>query len=155
VSDADPAARLARERTRLDATSLGLRLVATGRATVDLDRAEADAREAMDVRRISAAGDDELLGAHCRIVATQRGDAIVLLEPSTEGRLAAALAKFGEHHVVDYVAGTGDVVRTAAAAGVALSAVAGGPFGRQRLVLGGPRWGPFVVIVEQAATIDR
>jgi hypothetical protein len=154
MSDANPTTQLAHERARLKAMGLGLRLIAPGRATVDLDRAEAGVRDALHVRRISAADDDNVLGARCRIVTTERGDAIVLLEPSTEGRLAAALARFGEQHVVDYVAGGADVVQAAAAAGVGLSAVASGPFGPQRLVLGGPRRGPFVVIVDQAATID-
>ena len=154
MSHTNPTTALAHERARLNAMGLALRLVAPGMATVDFDRAEAGLCEAMQVRCISAGHEDDVLGARCRIVTTEHGDAIVLLEPSTEGRLAAALAKFGEHHAVDYVAGSADIVRAAAAAGVVLSAVARGPFGPQRLVLGGPRWGPFVMIVERAATID-
>jgi hypothetical protein len=154
MSDARSQPDLACERARLVAAGLDLRLVATGSGTVDFERAEAETRAAMDVLRISPGNDDDVLGARCHIVTIEHGDTVVLLEPSTEGRLAAALAKFGEGHVVDYMAGNPDTVRAAAAAGVVLSAVARGPFGPERLVLGGARWGPFVVIVEQAATID-
>ena len=151
---ADAAAELARQRARLGGIGLDFSLIARGRATVDVDRAEAEVGEVMAVRDISGADDDELLGARCRIITTGTGDTIALLEPFTEGRLAAALARFGEGHVVDYVAAGRNVVAAASAAGVVVSLAARGPFGRQRLVLGGPRWGPFVVIVERAATIQ-
>ena len=149
--------RLSGERARLAPLGLLWRDIATGNATIDLDRAELEARASTDVRQVTDA-DDELLGARARVVAfSKRRLRTVLLEPSTEGRLAAALAKFGQQPVVAYVRPIPrdvDVAAPAAAAGVRLSAAGNGPFGRQRLVLGGPRWGPFVVIVEQAATIE-
>ena len=146
------------ERTRLAARGLRSTLLATGIATLDLDHAEAELRRSGDVLEITDC-DDELLGARCRVVVTNDGDRLVLLEPSTEGRLAAALARFGPQRVVDYaelVPRDADVAAVAARAGIPLSAAADGPFGRQRLVLGGPRWGPFVLVVVSAgaATIE-
>jgi hypothetical protein len=145
------------ERTRLAALGLHSTLLAPGIATLDLDHAEAELRRSGGVGRVSQC-DDPLLGARCRLVVTNDGDHVVLLEPSTEGRLAAALARFGPHRVVEYaqlVPRDADVATVARAAGVSLSVAADGPFGRQRLVLGGPRWGPFVIVVESsgAATI--
>ena len=67
------------------------RLVGIGWATVDIERTVAGL-PGVDVR---AAADDELLGA--RAWRTSSGPvALVLLEPNTEGRLAAALARRGE-----------------------------------------------------------
>ena len=70
--------------------------IVTGWATVELDRAET---ETVAVHGLAAgqvpraAPDDELLGARCRLIPTATGDNVVLLEPSTEGRLAVALAR--------------------------------------------------------------
>jgi hypothetical protein len=100
-----------------------------------------------------------LLGAWSRIVTTGDPVRIVLLEPNTEGRLAASLARFGQEPVVMYlepvVAGE-DVRAAAAAVGILLSEARPGPFGRGRLVLGGSRWGPHLILVEpqEAATIE-
>jgi hypothetical protein len=150
--------RVAREQQRLQPLGLIWRCVGSGHATIDLDAAESRLRERHAIRDVRDA-DDELLGARCRIVSTSARFAIVLLEPSTEGRLAAALAKYGQDQVSIYlrpIPRGEDVLARAAAAGLALSAAAEGPFGRQRLVAGGPRWGPFVLIVEasRAATIE-
>jgi hypothetical protein len=156
VSNSSALARLADERGRLHPLGLRWRVVGSGEATIDLDLAEAELRARVGIRDVRDAGGDALLGAHCRIVTTSERLATVLLEPAAEGRLAAALAKYGQQPVAAYlrpIPKGEDVVTRAAAAGIPLSATADGPFGRQRLVLGGPRWGPFVVIVEQAATI--
>lgn len=70
--------------------------LAVGWATVELDRAAAElAGLLVPGETFRDAPDSELLGASCRIgrAATSM---IVLLEPSTEGRLAAALARHGE-----------------------------------------------------------
>jgi hypothetical protein len=144
-----------------------LRVVGTGLATLDLDLAEERARATIAHRAISAAADDVLLGARCRIVVRTRGPSIVLLEPNTEGRLAASLARFGQEPVVAYlrtVVPGDDVLTPVAAAGIGLSAPTPGPLGLSRLVLGGPAWGPHVILVDRpsvgaaepsAATIER
>jgi len=117
-----------------------------GWATVDLDRAEFNVPGA----RSRAVAEDELLGARCRWLDLSDGHAALLLEPSTEGRLAASLARFGEGPIALYLRAEAGAASRAIAAGFALSSVAGGPLGRQRLVLGGPRWGPHVLLVEPA-----
>ncbi len=73
---------------------------ALGWATVESDRAErafAEAFGPMAGPAVAAPADD-LLGASCRIVALGVPDLplVVLLEPDTEGRLAAILARYGE-----------------------------------------------------------
>jgi 2-polyprenyl-6-methoxyphenol hydroxylase-like FAD-dependent oxidoreductase len=123
-------------------------------ATVDVERALAG---------IGLPGaelpDDQLLGALVRLVRPSDGDPIALLEPRTEGRIAATLARSGEGPVGRYVVaaeGLVSVVRRAAASGVALSDEEDGPFGRSRLVLAGPSSGPHLVLVDRpAGTIDR
>jgi hypothetical protein len=116
-----------------------------GWATVDLERTAA-AWAAGD-----ALPDDPLLGARVRRVATVSD--LVLLEPSTEGRLAGALARHGEGPVAVYL-------RTARApaelrrAGVVLSAIEPGPFGPQALVVARSRFGPHVVVVFEAGEPD-
>jgi hypothetical protein len=96
---------------------------------------------------VRPAADDALLGARCRLVVTRSGPWIVLLEPSTEGRLAASLARWGQGPVVEYLATAGGVASDAGG-GIALSRPAPGPLGMSRLVLGGPAWGPHVVLVD-------
>jgi hypothetical protein len=126
---------------------------ALGWATIDLDRAQAQVTQALPhfgAADVLPLADDALLGARCRLVsfAGTRLE-VVLLEPSTEARLSASLARFGEGFVARYVTGTaddGDLTRRAAAAGVVLSRPGGGPFGSQRLLLGGPPWGAHVVV---------
>lgn len=72
---------------------------AVGWATVELDRA---ARELGPLLRpgtvFRTARDSVVLGARCRVGEARGPGApvIVLLEPSTEGRLAGALARYGE-----------------------------------------------------------
>jgi hypothetical protein len=122
-----------------------------GWATVDLARAERELAEVSPHPRDAVTvPDDTVLGARCRLLRSVAGDAdIVLLEPSTEGRLAASLARFGEGFLVRYVVvaeGFPDLARRAAAAGLALSRPAPGPLGTECLVLGGPAWGPHVVV---------
>jgi hypothetical protein len=81
----------------------------------------------------------------------------VIVEPSTEGRLAAALARHGERDAGMYVApagGTADARR----AGLLIIGAGPGPFGRSTLVEppGADRWSPFLVIVASPpATIER
>jgi hypothetical protein len=151
------AERLAAERRRLDSLAVPLRRLAVGHATVDLDDAEAALR-ASAAAEVTSAADDELLGGRARIAASKDGETIVLLEPYTEGRLAASLARFGHGPIVEYLeaADDDDVTAAAAAAGIVLSAVRAGPFGPQRLVVGGKPWGPHIILVDRsrAATIE-
>jgi hypothetical protein len=90
-----------------------VRVVGLGWATVDLDRAAADLRPA---DRNAIAVDDELLGARGLRFAPGSGEIrLVILEPSTEGRLAASLARRGEGPLVLYVAPADHDVSTAVA----------------------------------------
>jgi len=147
------AERLRGERRRLDGLGVALRRVAVGHATVDLDAAEEATRLATATSSVATGPDDHLLGARTRIVETADGQTIVLLEPYTEGRLAASLARFGEGSMVEYLEAadaTPDLTAAAALAGIVLSAPRDGPFGRSRLVLGGKPWGPHLVIVDRS-----
>lgn len=135
-----------------------------GWATVELDRAERDIAadlawpEPTDVRDVA---DDVLLGARCRLLTFEPADReLVLLEPATEGRIAASLARFGEGPVVLYLILAeeqfGQLVRAAGPAGLVLSTEAAGPFGPQRLVMGGSPWGAHLCVAHStgAATIE-
>ena len=151
MSETTASSRLANAGRRLDGLGIRLRVIATGVATLDLDQAEEWARATIAHRAITSAPDDVLLGARCRIVAVEDGPSLVLLEPNTEGRLAASLARFGQEPVVSYmgsVVPADDVVSAAATAGIRLSPPAPGPLGMSRLVLGGPAWGPHLILVE-------
>jgi hypothetical protein len=124
-------------------------------ATIDLDRAE---RALAPTNRTHRAA-DPVLGAHARVSTPDPigpdpigGSGIVLLEPSTEGPLAAALARHDEGWVAAYVLITTPRVPGLGRAGIALGAQADGPLGPERLVLGGPRDGPFVLLVQSAPT---
>jgi hypothetical protein len=137
---------------------LRLAIVAVGWATVELDRAAAALRP-ID----AAAGDptlgepssanarDELLGAGARLVGRPFDrPGLVLLEPSTEGRLAASLAHRGEGPAALYLAPVEVTLR----AGVERLAAAGirtrlgrGPFGDAALVLGRTPGSPQLVLV--------
>jgi hypothetical protein len=126
-------------------------ILAVGWATVDSDRA-VDALESLLIlgSTFRAAPDSPLLGARCLVatidvrridLAAVRGTAdgtitAVVLEPSTEGRLAATLARHGEGWCVIWEqAGPGPGPRS-------LSPERPGPFGPERLLLGGPASGP-------------
>jgi hypothetical protein len=124
------------------------RVAVIGLATVDLERAAAAFRE----RLLPGLGfepvdDDILLGAR-GLVARQAGEpAIVLLEPSTEGRLAAFLARHGEGPAAVWLDGRADVAEETGAA----RPEAAGPFGPERL-LAGSAAGPFVLVITRPAS---
>jgi hypothetical protein len=94
---------------------LAVRIVALGWATVDLDRAWAElsapepaAEPASGPRPARASARDDLLGARTRWSADDGGGiGLILLEPDTEGRLAASLAHRGEGPVALYLAPVG------------------------------------------------
>jgi hypothetical protein len=104
-----------------------------GWATVELERAEREFGGGF-----ADAAMDEILGARCRI----RGD-LVLLEPKTEGPLAATLARHGEGPVAVWFEAGG----LPAPIHELRSIAAAGPFGPERLVAGSPRFGPHVFLV--------
>ena len=74
--------------------------IALGWATVELDRAAAEL--AADLRlppmAFAPGADSEILGARCRVAdaALPGGLSLAILEPATEGRIAATLARLGE-----------------------------------------------------------
>ena len=127
-----------------------------GWATVELDRAEATfgpmpgataaIAARLATRDVAEDARDEHLGAFARVIRTGDDREIALIEPFTEGRLAAALARHGEGFVALYLIADRGASARARAAGIVLSSAGLGPFGTQRLVIGGPRSGPFIVI---------
>jgi hypothetical protein len=129
-----------------------------GWATVELDRAEHEQVLDRGWPPAAPAPDDLPLGATARIARSPDGEAtLVLLEPFTEGRLAASLARHGEAILVDYlvVAGSLDeAIRVAREDGLTLSALSSGPFGPERLVAGSPPWGPHLILAERGREPD-
>lgn len=124
------------------------RRVVGGWATVELDRAQAEVGTklaALGVPRVEPADDDRVLGARCRLLRFEAACAL-LLEPSTEGRLAAGLARHGEGRLALYLVADAGAVERARRAGFALTSQGRGPFGSERLVIAGPRWGPFLIL---------
>lgn len=132
------------------------RLAAVGVATVDAERV---------VRQnpwlaFEPAGEDRALGASAWS-GTAGSTVLLLLEPSTEGRLASALARRGEGPVALYLArpaaGQDDVSlqpesRFEARPRVALGARRRWPLGSAaRLIPPTHSWGPFLLLVEQPA----
>ena len=103
--------------------------------------------------------DDPLLGASVSLVRPADGDPIAVLEPNTEGRLAATLARNDEGPAGEYVEapiGLEELGDAAAREGLALTPWAQGPFGRSVLVLSAASAGPHLILVEgPAGTIGR
>ena len=134
----------------------GVRPVGVGWATVELERAERElcAALGLSVDDFGPAASSIALGARCRVAPGGLGDALalVLLEPDTEGRLAATLARLGEGPAVVWLVvegcdTTAAVSATAAASATMTAAVRPGPLGPERLVLGGPIHGPHHLLV--------
>jgi hypothetical protein len=134
-------------------------------ATVELERAIADLGQTEPggdgprSGRDRAVIEDPLLGARVAVVATgDAGARIALAEPSTEGRLAATLARHGEGPAGRYVlspVGLEAVRVLAAAAGVTVSRAENGPFGPSVLVVASVT-GPHLILVDPGrARADR
>ena len=126
--------------------------VAAIHATVDLERRIAELAWPADA--VDGAVDDTLLGARVVVIEGDGSPAIALAEPTTEGRLAAALARHGEGQVGEYISlpavGPLDEVRfRAREAGLLVSSPGSGPFGPGVVVLGGPIGGYQVIVVER------
>ncbi len=121
------------------------RLMAIGASTVDWERA---ARSLGGPAAWDLLDRDPLLGATVHGARGADEPLMLLLEPDTEGPLAAGLARFGEGLAAIYL-------RPAHRPQLTLSAgrtAPAGPLGPARL-LPGPRWGPHVVVLEPRATI--
>ena len=142
----------AAETIRADAAArdpwlLELPIAGIGWATVELDRA---ARELASVATFEAAAREATLGAAAR--RSPLGDrsrpVTVLLEPDTEGLLAASLARFGEGVGAVYLAPLerADVDDTPN-----LGPSRPGPLGPARLVIGRPTWGPHALVLAGAS----
>lgn len=136
-----------------------LRIVGIGWATVELDRAAAQLGTSLELPAgaWTPAHRDQLLGAEAVLGPLLGPDAhgprLVLLEPDTEGRLAASLARHGEGVAAVYVVDTPPATFARRPAGdspggLARSVAAPGPLGRGRLVIGGPIWGPHVIVLD-------
>lgn len=110
--------------------------LAVGWATVDLERAVGELSHLLRAgSEFVEAASSVLLGARCCAgsAADDPGLRIVLLEPETEGRLAATLARGGEGWVATWTAEP-----AAAARHGHVSVARPGPLGEERLVLDGP-----------------
>ena len=133
-------------------TDRAARPSALGWATVELDRAARDlaAELGLAVDAFAPAAGSLALGARCRVAHGAIGGyvALAILEPATEGRLAAMLARLGEGPAVVWLVAD-DI---AAADGPAATP---GPFGWERLVPGGPIRGLRWLLVGPAAGTIR
>lgn len=126
-------------------------VIAVGWATVELDRAAAElADRLVPGTSFRAAPDCVHLGAACRVGALAEpidgASVVVILEPSTEGRLAVTLARHDEGWCATWT----DQAGLDAAADTQRSASRPGPFGPERLILGGPLHGPHRLLVVPA-----
>ena len=144
-ADRVPAAILAAARRVAEAagpTDAAAGIIAVGWATVELDRAQAELAPLVPGPWTDASR-DALLGAAVRLgpELTPGGPCLVLLEPDTEGRLAASLARRGEGVAAVYVARVADGPVPGDAR---WSSIAAGPLGPGRLRLG-PIAGPHLV----------
>jgi hypothetical protein len=125
-------------------------------ATVELDRAAVELDQWLDPAVDGRADDPEPhLGARTRPrgSAGLPGDTLVLAEPSTEGRLAASLARDGEGPCAIYLRPRGGLdawLGEARRRGVGVSSVRVGPLGRS-VLLPGAAAGPHLIVVDDRA----
>jgi hypothetical protein len=149
MTDGDRVAAAIEDRAVAVVAGPGAVVLATIWATVDLERTLGDL--GIDG---SAAVNDTLIGARVVLAATTPdGQRLAIAEPSTEGRLAATLARHGEGRAGRYVAVADDLARATARAadnGIAVSHVVEGPFGASMLVLLGPVTGPHLILCNPA-----
>jgi hypothetical protein len=127
-------------------------------ATVDLERSLRERERTSNA--VDATAADPHLGARVAMIAAGERGLLALAEPTTEGRLAASLARRGEGPAGRYLSlQDGDTIeayrRRAHAAGVAISRVRPGPFGPSVLLVGGPVGGPLLIVVERRSLPSR
>lgn len=129
------------------------RPIAIGWATVDLDRAIGDLARAFGLGedRFRRAARSAALGCVCRVArgVLLDGRSLALLEPDTEGRLAASLARLGEGPAVTWLLAPDPITSIEAlrTARFALSTERIGPFGPERIIVDGPLHGPQRLLV--------
>ena len=126
-------------------------LAGIGWATVEGERAIRELDQLLGPAPWHPATRDELLGAAAwmRAEPANPSTMLVVLEPDTEGRLAASLARWGEGVLAVYVRPpAADDVEPPAQPGTAPGS---GPLGPGRLVAGAPAWGPHVVVLGGAS----
>ena len=125
--------------------------MAVGWATVELERASAEHAGALRPGgTFRPAPDSELLGARCLVgdlAADGEARWLVLMEPSTEGRLSETLARHGEGWVATWEA------TDPPPPAHAWSGPRPGPLGLERLRRGDPPGGPHHLVVA-TATIE-
>jgi hypothetical protein len=134
------------------AAAEGLALHGLGWGTVELDRAEDELSMWVGppVAGVDLADDQLLATARLRASGGLPGAWTVLLEPSSEGRAAAALARDGEGPIALYLrpaAGLDAWLEGAAARGTTTGPRRPGPFGDQ-VLLPGALTGPHLVVTE-------
>ena len=133
--------------------------IAVGWATVELDRVEAAFATSYPgaVTSTVELGVDELLGAHVRLLRPGIAGlpALVLLEPSTEGRLAATLARHGEGPAAIWLESRREAATDPIDHETVRRSIPGvGPFGLEVLLLDGPLHGPHrLVVLAEPGTI--
>ena len=152
------AREIVRGAAERDPWLFGLRLAGIGWATVELERgaeelAAAFRRIGLPEPRWSPGQRDELLGSTAWVSreawpaeGMDQAPALVLLEPDTEGRLAATLARFDEGVAAAYLAPQGGASTVDPAR---LGRSSAGPLGNGRLVLARPAWGPNVIVLDR------
>jgi hypothetical protein len=117
-------------------------VLAVGWATVELDRAARELGSAFGLDFVDAVGSIHLGCACRRSVAMVEGVHVVLLEPTTEGRLAVTLARHGEGLAAAWFRAPWEPMAQRRS-----SAARPGPVGAERRVLGGPVSGPHHLLV--------
>ncbi len=139
----------------------GAELAGIGWGTVELERAarELGAELGIDSGAWVPTPRDALLGARgwSALAPAGEGPAIVLLEPDTEGRLAATLVRFAEGVAALYLRRpvAGAPAPVLASSEVRESPLAQSALGPARVVLGGPAWGPHVLLLEPPEDAPR
>lgn len=88
------------------------------------------------------------------------GPQVLVLEPDTEGRLVASLVRSDEGLAALYLSAAGGLdafVADGRRRGKLISSVDEGPLGPSVVLLGGPKWGPHLLVVDRPSggTIAR
>ena len=123
-------------------------IVALGWATVDLDAVRERIESEAGFGAFERAARDEHLGARAVVHRPEpaSGEPIeILLEPDTEARLAASLARHGEGFAAIWFGPAGGSSNERPEG---FGPVADGPLGPARLLLGGPPWSLSVLLLE-------